>query len=269
MLHAKFATPALLGVYTSQDYVICGLVVFQAKITIYQINIQFFFVFSVKLFRVFDSDNLTYAIKFSSDTLNVKDRVLLTDDTEWRQMYEGDNIGRNVDVTMTLDVYNSNPGIFESLLNDIESTDFELRGENGSVRVHKAVLANFSPVIKTMLSGQWKEVDSGAVEVSHTTKETLIDLKNYMYLQKLPDTGVEKLAMLAAYYMMSDLKQLCAVKLLSKLSAENATELLDFAMKYKIDKLMLAILESVHKESILVKDIEKKCNVNHGSYEYY
>ncbi|KAI5640149.1 BTB/POZ domain-containing protein [Phthorimaea operculella] len=213
----------------------------------------------IELKKLFESDNLMYSIKFTNEALNKNETYPCSGSNTWQvyEIYAG-NLKSEVVMDLTLDISSNTCGLFSSLRDDSNLTDFELNGDDGSVKVHKTILAGLSPFVKTMLdnSGQWAEVTSNSLKVPNATQETLEHLKDYIYLQKMPDSGIEQLAALASYFLMSDLEQRCAAKLLFTLCPENAAQFLDFAVKYKIRMLVLAIMEAVHKEVIKVNDID-------------
>ncbi|KAI5632796.1 BTB/POZ domain-containing protein [Phthorimaea operculella] len=183
-----------------------------------------------------------------------------SDNEIWQVVHESAGLISEFDLKFVLDFSRSTcpSSGFSFLEDDTELTDFELRGVDGSVHVHKAVLAGFSPVMKTMLNGQWKETKEGAIEIPNTSKETLQHLKDYMYKQRIPATGVEKLAALASCYLMSDLEDRCTIQLLSTLSSTNLTDLLSFSVKHNMEKLMLAILENVQNGVVKVDDMKER-----------
>ncbi|KAJ2945930.1 hypothetical protein O0L34_g4847 [Tuta absoluta] len=263
----------------SPEFLICGLINIQVKhrtsriVDNQYINThasKYNQTVAVKVSKIFQSDKLNYEIKISSTALGIKDKLLRTDDLgpkneNWLIIKEienglanGEKYLTTVDLTINADIYNTNTALFEALYEEIELTDFELRGKDGSVRFHKMVLAAFSPVMRAMLSGTWKELDAGAVDKSEISKATLLQLKDYMYTQKLPESGIEELAILATYYMITDLQQRCAFKMIKSLTAENAAERLEFALKYKIKKLFLAVIAMLKENAITFEDIENK-----------
>ncbi|CAG5015131.1 unnamed protein product [Parnassius apollo] len=146
---------------------------------------------------------------------------------------------------------------FETLYDDTELTDFELRAEDGSVKVHKEVLAASSPVLRRMLSGSWRETTEGHVDVPGTSVQTLQHFIDYIYTDTLPHTGLEQILLLGSYYMIPDLEQRCVNTLIKSLSAQNACDLLEFAVKHKVTGLVLAILDCVQSRRVQVTDMRQ------------
>ncbi|XP_061726114.1 uncharacterized protein LOC133531748 [Cydia pomonella] len=134
-----------------------------------------------------------------------------------------------------------------SLHEDKLFTDFQLRAADGSVAVHKALLAANSPVFKTLLSGQWKETTEGCLQVKGVTLCTLNQLKDYMYLGVMPDSDVSSLLLLANYYLIDTLKKECIIKIAQSVTSENLYKLLEFSTRNQIPELTYAILEAVPK----------------------
>lgn len=244
---------------TSQEYVISGSAVLQVKAIAAQVNNGHTNVYNnlifIKFMKYRPADDLTYTIKFSSAELGITNKTFVSDDGTWHLIHENKRQQYSFDIKVTMDVV-PRAGSFSSLHEDTELTDFELRGEDGSVHIHRAVLAASSPVLRRMLGGTWRETTEGHVEVPGTSRTTLQHLKDYVYLYKLPDsTGLEQLLLLGSYYMMPDLEQKCVDKLVSSLTAENACELLEFAAKHKVTRLLLAILECIQGGTVKVQEM--------------
>ncbi|KAJ2938636.1 hypothetical protein O0L34_g11964 [Tuta absoluta] len=118
--------------------------------------------------KTFEPDAFIYAVKLTSVALKVKTKMFfcVNDKSEneiWQIVHENNALIREFDLSFFLEFSRCTcpSSGFTFLEDDTELTDFELRGADGSVRVHKAVLAGFSPVMKTMFSGQWKETSEG------------------------------------------------------------------------------------------------------------
>lgn len=243
---------------TSTDYVISGSAVFTVKVIAAQVNNGHTNVYNNLIFVRFvksrQDDELTYTIKFSSNEFGITNKTFISDDGTWHLVFDNKKQQYTFDVSVKMDIMSS-ASSFASLHGDVELTDFELRGEGGSVHLHRAVLAAASPVLRRMLAGTWRETTEGHVDVPGTSNTTLHHLKDYVYLHTLPDTGLEQLLLLASYYMMPDLEQRCVDKLVNGLTAQNACELLEFAAKHKVTRLLLAILECVQSGAVKVNEM--------------
>lgn len=214
--------------------------------------------FLVRFFKQYPEDNeLTYTIKLACPEFSITDKRLATDDSTWYLIHEVKNISNAMQYSFSIQLIVDVTNIvnFASLHDDEELLDFELRGEGGVVRFHKAVLAASSPVFRRMLCGTWKEVTEGHVDLSGTSQSTLQNLKNYLYLGTLPATGLEQLLLVALYYMIPQLEQKCVDKLVQELTAQNACYYLEFATGNKVTRLLLAILDAVQNGEVQVKDI--------------
>lgn len=243
---------------TSPEYIISGSAIFQVKVIAAQVNNGHTNVYNnllfIRFFKLHQDDDLTYAIKFSSSELGITNKSFISDDGTWHLIHDNRKQQYTFDVMVQMDIVPS-ASSFASLHEDMELTDFELRGEDGSVHMHRAVLAASSPVLRRMLGGTWRETTEGHVEVPGTSKITLQHLKDYVYLHTLPDAGLEQLLLLASYYMMPDLEQKAVDKLVNSLTAENACDLLEFAAKHKVTRLLLAILECVQSGVVKVGEM--------------
>ncbi|XP_013162561.1 PREDICTED: uncharacterized protein LOC106114033 [Papilio xuthus] len=211
----------------------------------------------VKLYKIDKDDELKYNMNLSSIYLNIDNKTFPCDDGTWHLVTELKTLHFTFDISVVMNILQGSS--FATLYDEVDLMDFELRGEDGAVRVHRAVLAAYSPVLRRMLNGSWRETAEGHVDVPGTSKKTLQHLKNYMYLHTLPDTDLEPIMVLATYYMMHELEQMCVDRLVSALDAENVCQLLQFTAKHRLTRLLLAVLESVQNGVIKVIDIRKHC----------
>lgn len=243
---------------TSPEFLISGSAVFQVKLIAAQINNGHTNVYNNLIFVRFTKrrpdDDLTYTIKFTSNELGIVDKCFTSDDGTWHLIYENKKQQFTFDVAVQMEVAPC-ASSFASLHEDTELTDFELRGEDGSVHMHRAVLAAASPVLRRMLGGEWRETAEGHVEVPGTSTATLQNFKNYVYLHTLPESGLEELLLLSSYYMMPELEQRCVDKLVHNVTALNACDMIEFSAKHKVTRLLLAILECVQSGAINVNDM--------------
>ncbi|XP_047997140.1 protein roadkill-like [Leguminivora glycinivorella] len=128
---------------------------------------------------------------------------------------------------------------------DDDFTDFQLSTAEGSVSVHKAILAAHSDVFRRMLSGEWKETSAGCIEIKGVTLKTLQSLKQYMYLGSLPEDDLRPLLLIATYYFIDDLKAECTLKIAHSITSENLYDLLEFSYVNNLPELTFAILRTV------------------------
>ncbi|XP_022814312.1 uncharacterized protein LOC111348060 isoform X1 [Spodoptera litura] len=245
---------------TSPEQVIGGVVGFQVKVvtaltdgqscnmTMYN-NLVF-----VQFVKRRQNDELNYVLKLTVPELDIEDKRFTSDDGIWHLINENKRQNYTFNVTVQLEVV-PRVNSFASLHDDEELTDFELRGTDGSVHMHRAVLAAASPVLRRMLGGVWRETEEGCAEMPGTTRVTLQDLKNYLYLRTLPDTGVEELLLLSSCYMMPELEKRCVDKLVQNITPEKTLEMIEFAAKNKMTQLMLAVLDCVQSSIVRVADM--------------
>ncbi|XP_045537422.1 uncharacterized protein LOC123721774 [Papilio machaon] len=248
---------ASYDIVTSPDITINGAANFQVKIIMtqeYEIQIYHNLIF-VKLYKVRTDDDLTYTMTLSSKHLEIENKTFPCDDGTWHLIKELQNPNFAFDISVVMNIVQC--ATFAALYDEVDLMDFELRGEDGAVRMHRAVLAAYSPVLRRMLNGSWRETAEGHVDVPGTSRKTLQHLKEYMYLHTLPDTDLEPILVLASYYMMHELEQMCANRLVGALVAENVCELLHFAAKHRLTRLLLAVLDSVQNGAIKVKDVRE------------
>ncbi|XP_049871799.1 kelch-like protein 6 [Pectinophora gossypiella] len=220
-------------------------------------------IISVKCSKLF-MDNLHYTCKVSSIKLKKEDLLISACD-EWHKIHHfcarkfgsveiNNELEYSFDITLVCDIAESTSP-YALLYEDTVLADFELHGEGGTISVHKTVLAASSPVFKTMLCGDWKETNEGRVAVAGATQEHLHVFKEYMYLHKLPETDIRSLLVLGSYYMMSELVQKCVAKLINKLDSDNLTDIMELAVKFKLDNLFMSVLNCVKYDIIGINEI--------------
>ncbi|XP_022814107.1 uncharacterized protein LOC111347927 isoform X2 [Spodoptera litura] len=243
---------------TSREYVIGGVVSFQIKVVTAMVSNGHTMVYNNLIFVQFlkrrQNDELTYSIKFAAPELHMRDKQFTSDDGMWHLVHENKRQQYTFEVSVLLEVM-PRVNSFAILYDDEELTDFELRGVDGSVRMHRAVMAASSPVLRRMLGGMWREATEGCVDMPGTTRATLQDLKNYVYMRTLPDSGLEELLLLSSYYMMPELEKRCVDKIVQNITAGSAFEVIEFAAKNKMTQLMLAVLDCVQSGSICVTEM--------------
>lgn len=137
---------------------------------------------------------------------------------------------------------------YEAVQEDSQCTDFELRGVDGSLRIHKAVAATCSPYFKSLLTDKWFETDADIVKVPDTSLTTLQYLKDYMYLGKIAESGdLKQLLRLSSMYKMEDLELRCVHLLMNNATTEVACELMHFAVTHNITALLYEIIRNVER----------------------
>lgn len=138
--------------------------------------------------------------------------------------------------------------ILDLIYLDEDFTDFQLSTAEGSVSMHRAILAAHSDVFRRMLSGEWKETNAGCIEIQGVTLETLQSLKRYMYLGTMPEEGLCPLLLIATFYFIDDLKAECTIKLANSITSENLYDLLEFSYVNNMPELTFAILRTVRAQ---------------------
>lgn len=253
---SNFVPPA--ATFTSPEYLINCLAIFQAKIIKYQRTLLYFVKFSKKR----PNDKLMYTMRYthninSTDNVDKSEDCVITDNGRWHLIteYHGNKCTFYVSVVLsTHTVANRCASVYA----DTELTDVEVRGMDGSVHMHKVIAAACSPVMKTSFTGEWgKEPKSVINAPPDTTKATLQHLKDYMYLSVLPATGLKQLLLLASFYMMPDLELRCVQALLTEVSSEDAYELIEFGMKNQMTQLIFEIMHRVQIGTLDADEIQK------------
>lgn len=253
----SYATQATL---TSPEYLINCRVVFQAKVIRHYQSLLYF----VKFTKKHTSDKLAYLMKYSDkiDDITSKDKceINFTLESGCWQLIDEFKVQRctwYVSVVLTVPAP-GNPCV--SLYDDTELTDLELRGADGSVHLHKSIAAAYSPVIKTGLTGEWAKPEKRAIDAPpETSKATLLDLKQYMYIGVIPksSSALKQLLILASFYMMPDLEQRCVQDLLAQVTSEQSHDLFEFAMKHQMSNLLFGMMYHVQNGALDVDQMLK------------
>ncbi|XP_048005767.1 uncharacterized protein LOC125241363 [Leguminivora glycinivorella] len=152
-----------------------------------------------------------------------------------------------IDITVQKQFPRASIPNINKLYEDTEFADFQLHAADGNVPMHKAYLAANSDVFKAMVKGEWKEKGEGQINIEGVTVKTLQHLKDYMYLGMLPDEDPElkSLLVVAARYLMDNLKADCSKKLIQTVKPESVDGLIKFACQYDIPELMQALLLNI------------------------
>ncbi|CAH2088256.1 unnamed protein product [Euphydryas editha] len=136
---------------------------------------------------------------------------------------------------------------FENLLNNGLFSDVIMKSVEGNeYKVHKAVLASRSLVLKAHFEHNTTECQTNIVE-SPLEAEVLNEVLIFIYTDKAPsvDDVPEKLLAAADYYQLSRLKSLCEEALHKKLTVENAIETLQLAELHSAKILKQLTLEFI------------------------
>ncbi|KAI5633541.1 BTB/POZ domain-containing protein [Phthorimaea operculella] len=137
---------------------------------------------------------------------------------------------------------------FKELYVDTDLPDFKLFGgsddDTKGVTFHRNVLAHSSPVLKSMLLGNWKETRQGNVQLALVSGNTLQHFKDYIYLDNMPYLPMDcaKLLCLAGYYMLKQLPELernIAKKMESWFCPQNLWEWLEFCVQHKNTQMLV------------------------------
>ena len=149
---------------------------------------------------------------------------------------------------------------FQTLFLSKDHADVIIRCGDKVFDCHKNILASRSQVFKTMLEADMKEKMSGEIEIKNMDHEVLDDLLKYIYSGVAPniDAHSQKLFAAADLYQLEKLKELCELKLCSRLDVSNCIDLLNFGDLHNAQKLKAAALEFVSRNLHKMKTSEWK-----------
>jgi len=151
------------------------------------------------------------------------------------------------------------------LANDIASlflskdhSDVIIRCGDKVYDCHKTILTSRSPVMKTMLESNMKEKITGDIEIKNMDHEVLEDLLEYIYSGFAPniEEHTQELFAAADQYQIEKLKELCEMRLCSRLDTTNCIELLILSDLHHAQALKAASLEYLSKNMHNMKTIE-------------
>ncbi|CAH2251685.1 speckle-type POZ protein-like isoform X2 [Pararge aegeria] len=136
---------------------------------------------------------------------------------------------------------------FENLLSNGLFSDVTMKSAEGNeYKVHKAVLASRSVVLKAHFEHNTIECHTNIVE-SPLEAEVLIEVLTFIYSDKAPrvDEIPERLLAAADFYQLSRLKSLCEEALHKRLTVESAIETLQLADLHSAKILKQLTLEFI------------------------
>jgi len=149
---------------------------------------------------------------------------------------------------------------FETHFLSKEHSDIIIRCGDKLYDCHKFILTSRSPVFKSMIESDMKEKISGEVEIKNMDHDVLEDLLKYIYSGVAPkvDKLTQGLLTAADQYHLEQLKELCELKLCSRLDISNCIELLILGDLHNAQKLKAKALEFVSKNMQKMKPSEWK-----------
>ena len=115
---------------------------------------------------------------------------------------------------------------------------------------HKYTLSLRSPVFKAMFQSNTMENANGLVEIEDIQQEAFSEFLNYIYTGSISlsfDKYGKELLAVADKYQVDKLKRACEKELISKLDAENCSEMIVMAECNKAEKLKKAAFELFNK----------------------
>ncbi|XP_014364397.2 uncharacterized protein LOC106715592 [Papilio machaon] len=189
----------------------------------------------------------------------------------WRLLIEPttSNFTTSFDIIVTLSLMDKIIRPFALLYKDSKSTDLRLIGKDGTIEVHSAILIAYSSVFNKKISEKAQESPRPyELALPHVKQSILQHLKDYIYLNKIPESPLSSLTDLivfASEYNMKELGQMCTQKLATIAVAENFCDLTYFVLNNGMMETFFDILELIESSKIKTEDI-KQCihteNVN-------
>lgn len=152
----------------------------------------------------------------------------------------GEKILRKMNNKQIADRYNLKQ--YQSILNDPTFSDFTFTVQDKEFKVHKAILAGSSEVMRKLFTTDLLESNQGQCKVADIEADTFQHLLTFIYTGQIPVNmdGISiKLLEAAHYYGISDLVEICKQNLQYKITAENVFEIFEFATIYDLEEVKL------------------------------
>jgi len=122
-------------------------------------------------------------------------------------------------------------------------------GGDVKLKAHRAVLAARSPVFQAMFTHDMTEKLSGKVKIPDCKPEAMRNFLHFLYHAKLESYDhAAKLLELAEQYQVATLKKMCEAHLITKVTKDNAMEMLDLANLHSSDQLKQKAFDVVRLE---------------------
>jgi len=141
-----------------------------------------------------------------------------------------------------------------------EYTDVTLSCGEKEFQCHKLILASRSPVFKTMFEEVMKRKESGKIEIKDEKVEVIEEVLKYIYTGTAPniDTLGKDLFKAADQYQLENLKEMCELKLRSRINGGNCIDLLIFSDTNKVSSLKNVALNYMAKNLKMIEASEWK-----------
>lgn len=152
----------------------------------------------------------------------------------------GEKMLRQINTSRMADHYVLNQ--FRNVFNDPTFSDFTFVVQNKEFKVHKAILAASSEVMRKIFTTNLMESNKGQCKVVDIEPEIFENLLRFVYTGQLPENLDDvSLALFKAahYYGISDLVEICKQCAHYKLNAENAEEMYELANIYDLNDVKL------------------------------
>ncbi|KAG7295541.1 hypothetical protein JYU34_021764 [Plutella xylostella] len=242
-------------VVMSPEYVVCSIAVLQVKLDIlYYYSYAQYVASPIITFRFSkrskDCLNLVLNFKINNSTLTIVSTECSGGFIQAPESYSlSDLMSGNVKVAGVIDIFTV-PNPSSALYDDKDLIDFSLKGIDGSVDVHRHIMAATSPVFKAMLTGPWREAKQGILDLKDIKISTIQHLKDYIYLNTVPEAGLDELIKLAHFLSMTTLVKICVFHILTGLTLENFLYWNHFAEANNISELIPWLLDSVRRSDV-------------------
>ena len=148
------------------------------------------------------------------------------------------------------------------LYQEQDGCDFKVQSKDGrSFGVHQLILAVRSPVLKTAMTTDMKEKQSGTILFQEFPQDVVDDFLVFLYSDHLPETpkNIEDLMKMGHMYQVPHLVKLAANKLEETLTRDNLEKISSLAEQYEVSSLLDSCAQFFSKieESLTLEEMEK------------
>ena len=119
-------------------------------------------------------------------------------------------------------------------------SDFTVSCQGKEYKCHKSILAQRSTYFDAMLSHDMAESQNNRVELKDLEADTAEDILTFIYtgkVKKMDEENVEDIFRAADQFLLKGLKRLCELFLMSRVTLDNAIEMLALGHMYSADEL--------------------------------
>jgi speckle-type POZ protein len=129
---------------------------------------------------------------------------------------------------------------FEKMMNNEETTDFEIVCHGEVLKCHKAVLMSRCDFFNGALGNSMEESKSGKITIDNHKMGIMKEVIHFIYtgkVQQIDQENAEELFKAANQFLLLGLKRICELFLISEVTLSNAIEMMSLGDMYEAGEL--------------------------------